>query len=397
MRLTEAQAKDWLRGRGLPAPWGVAAATAGEAAATAQAFPGPVVVKAMVPTGRRGKAGAVRMAHAASEREQVAGSLLGSVVHGHATDSVYLEERVAIESEYYLAFVLGDQAPEVLLSCRGGVEIEDIAHADPQAVVRQAIDPLAGLQPWDAIELWRRAGARGAILPALGDITARLHEAFRAADAVMLEINPLAITAEGKPSLVGAMVEIDDAALYRQPQWQAQVRLPGNPRERAVLQAHLASAGGECQYTELAGDIGLLVGGGGAGLYLHDQVLAHGGAPANHCVTPPTGSDRRKLHAVLTAIVQNPSLRGLLVGFNFAQMARADLRVRTLVEVLDEQRVDTSRLPIVIRMAGTGEAEARAQIAGRPNVHYLPREATLAQAAALVVRLTAEAREAARA
>jgi len=392
MRLTEAQAKDWLRGRGLPVPWGMALTSPAQAAGSVDSFPGPVVLKAMVPTGRRGKAGAVRRAEGAEQRAEVARSLLDMVVHGHRTDAVYLEACVDIQAEYYLAFAMGEHAPEILLSAQGGVEIEEVARSQPQALVRQAIDPLQGLPPWVATELWRRAGVHGALLPQLAALSTRLYEAFRAGDATMLEINPLAVNAQGQASLVGAMVAIDDAALYRQPQWQADVPLPENPRERAVVQANLAFAGGECQYTELAGDIGLLVGGGGAGLYLHDQVLACGGAPANHCVTPPTGSDRRKLHAVLSAILDNPAVRGLLVGFNFAQMARADLRVQTLVEVLDEKGIDTRRLPIVIRLAGGGEQAARALVQGRPHVHYLPREATLAEAAQLVVRLVAEHR-----
>ncbi|MPZ44321.1 MAG: hypothetical protein GEV05_13120 [Betaproteobacteria bacterium] len=148
--------------------------------------------------------------------------------------------------------------------------------------------------------------------------------------------------------------------------------------------------GGECQYVELEGDIGLLVGGGGAGLYQHDLMLEAGGRPANHCVTPPTGSDNRKLKAVLSAILDNPKLRGLLVGFNFAQMARTDIRVRTLIELLDEKKIDTARLPIVIRLFGAGEPESRAMVAGRKNIHYVARGTTLKEAVRLIVQLTAK-------
>jgi succinyl-CoA synthetase beta subunit len=105
-------------------------------------------------------------------------------------------------------------------------------------------------------------------------------------------------------------------------------------------------------------------------------------------VTPPTGADNRKLRSVIEAIVDNPRARGLLVGFNFAQMARADIRVRTLVEVLDARAIDATRFPIVIRLFGAGEDEARSQVAGRPGIHYLPREASLDDAVRLIVALT---------
>jgi succinyl-CoA synthetase beta subunit len=117
---------------------------------------------------------------------------------------------------------------------------------------------------------------------------------------------------------------------------------------------------------------------------------AHGGRPANHSVTPPTGSDNRKLRATIEAILEHPRIRALLVGFNYAQMARADIRVNTLADVLDDKGVDTSRFPIVIRMLGAGEEEARARVAGRAGVHYLPREASLDDAVRLVVQLAAE-------
>lgn len=348
-------------------------------------------MKALVPTGRRGKAGAVVRAQDADACADAARSLLGKEVNGFAVRRVYVEAQVAIAHEHYLSFMLRGERPEVLITQQGGVDIEDMMRSDALRLVRREVAVLRGLTVWDATAMWLEAGLTGPALPRVAAATAQLYDAFREADALLLEVNPLAIDDQGRVQAVGAMMGIDPNALFRHPAWRADAEpLPQNPRERAVAAANRDLPGGECQYVELAGDIGLVVGGGGAGLYQHDLVLEAGGRPANHCVTPPTGSDNRKLKAVMAAILENPKLRGLLVGFNFAQMARADIRVKTLVELLDEKKIDTSKLPIVIRLFGAGEDDARAMVAGRRNVHYVPRGTTLKDAVNLVVELTAQ-------
>ncbi len=391
LRLTEDLAKQWLRDSGLPTPQAFAAASPQEARSAAERMPGGAVVKALVPTGRRGKAGAVLLAEGVDQAGAAAAKLLGTVVNGHVVRKVYIEARVAIKDEYYVSFVLRDDRAEVLVSRSGGVDIEEVARVSPEKLVRSRIDPLNGLDTWTATDLWLDAGLHGASLPRIAALTTQLYEAFCRADALLLEINPLAIDESGEAHVVGAMMAIDPNALFRHPEWRGDNEpLPENPRARAVALANREYPGGECQYVELEGDIGLLVGGGGAGLYQHDLMLEVGGRPANHCVTPPTGADNRKLKAVLSAIFDNPKLRGLLLGFNFAQMARTDIRARTLIELLDEKKIDTARLPIVIRLFGAGESESRAMVAGRPNIHYVPRGTTLKQAVRLIVQLTAK-------
>ncbi len=332
------------------------------------------------------------VAQSAAEGAAAAAKLLGSNVNGHTVSHVYVEEKVAIREEYYFSLSLGGAQPELLLTRRGGVDIEEVTRSHAEDLVRASVEPIRGLSADAAQKLVARGRFPATVASPLAALLPRLYEAFRAADALLLEINPLALDESGALILVGAMMGIDEAALFRHSEWMAfaaTTALPSNLRERSVAIANREIPGGECQYVELAGNIGLLVGGGGAGLYQHDLMLELGGKPANHCVTPPTGSDNRKLKAVINAILDNPRLKGLLLGFNFSQMARCDIRARTLVEVLKEKGKDKSRLPVVVRLFGAGEEDARATVADFPNIHYMPRGATLKDAVRQIVDLSA--------
>ncbi len=399
--LTENQTKQWLAARGFLTPKGNPAATPDEAAELASALGGGAVVKALVPTGRRGKAGAIRMAAAPDEAAAAAASMIGSTVHGFTVEQVYVEAQVGIADELYLGFSLDSFPPRVLASRHGGVDIEETHRTDPAAVVVAEIEPRHGLSIADAEALWRRAGINESSLDALATLTHDLYDAFKEAEAVTLEINPLAVTRDGGLSLVGAMMAIDENGLARHPDWaeNADGSLIAawrqfNERELRVAAANREIKGGAVRYTELDGDIGLLVGGGGAGLLQHDLMLAAGGRPANHTDTNPGAGIQEKFKTVINAILDNPNTNCLLVGFNHQQLTRCDQKVEPLVEVLDARGIDCREFPIVIRLVGPGEEEARALIADRPGVHYMPTEASLDDAVREIVainkKLTAE-------
>ena len=390
MQLTEDLAKAWLRERGLPVPPGQVANDPAQARAAAAALGPRVAVKALVAAGRRGKAGGVRLADGPAESALAAAAILGTTVAGQAVDRVYVENAVPITQELYLSFAFGDIVPKVVVSRAGGIDIEAVAASDPDRIVSRDIDPRQGLAPWHAADLWDRAGVAPALIPGLAALTVELYRAFCDADALMFEVNPLAVTPAGL-AIVGTMMEIDDCALTRHPVWRELALAaigPGgralNERELAVVSANRQFPGGAVRYSEVEGNIALLVSGGGAGLLQHDLVLAAGGRPANHSDLSPTPTPDKPA-AMLTAMLSNPAARGLLIGYNYLQLARCDLTLQALAIAVERCGVDPRKFPIVIRLFGPAEDEARKIAAGLPGVRYLPHGASLADGVNAIV------------
>ncbi len=345
-------------------------------------------MKALVAAGRRGKANAVRSVETSAAAAAAAADILGRDVAGLRVERVYVERKVRIARELYVSFAFGAIGPQIVLSRHGGVEIEETFEREPDAIVRAELDLRHGLRVWDAMALWERAGVESAHLPKLAAITVRLFEAFQASDALMLEINPLVLDPDGTPMVVGAMMEVDDNASFRHPEWAAfntvgeSGRLP-NERERAVIEADKKFPGGAVRYTELDGDIGLMVAGGGASLLQHDMIVAAGGRPANHSDISPTPTSDKPA-AVFDAIFSNPNTRSLLIGYNYLQMAPCNIVIEGLLTAIKKHHIDARRFPIVIRLFGPKEEEAR-QLADLPGIVYLPRGATLADGVRAVI------------
>jgi len=388
--LTEDRVKALLRDHGLPVPAGERATSPDAAAEAARRIGGAVVVKALVPTGRRGLAGAVRFAETPDEAARHAGEILGTEVNGFPCRAVYVEPKVDIRQELYLSFLLENYPARVIASARGGVDIESVHRDTPEAVVSAPIDPLRGLPVWDAVALWERAGLDTALLPGVATLTARLQEFFAASDGIMLELNPIAFDADGRPHLVGAMLATEDAMFAGdEDDDDAPPPDPRAERERRVMHASRTLPGGMVRYTELDGDIGMFVGGGGAGLHQHDLILAAGGRPANHTDASTINPD--KVRVLIDTILDNPNVRSLFISWHYQQMAQIDKRVIPAIEAIRERGIDPREFPVVIRMFGPGEEAARAAAATIPGIHYLPHGACMTDGIDLIVRLTAEA------
>ena len=285
--------------------------------------------------------------------------------------------------------------PQMILSAEGGVEIEEVHLQLPDAVIAMDIDPLRGVRPWDAIAQWEKASVDTSLLPELGHITTQLYDAFVAGNATMLEINPLGIDRDGKAVVVGAMMASDDPLFAAGGEDDGLILVDGNRpltvRERRVIEANRKLPGGMMRYTELDGNIGMFIGGGGASLVQHDLVLAAGGRPANHMDASTTNPE--KVTVLIEAILDNPRVKSLLVSWHYQQMAQIDRRVVPIIQVLKDRKIDARKFPVVIRMFGPGEAEARRAASALDGVHYLPHGAPLEDGVRLIVDLTNRAEQ----
>ena len=388
-RLTEDIIKVRLRDAGLPVPEGGVARSPEEALSLAQKLGNHVVIKALIPIGRRGKAGAVKLVSTPDEAAQSAREMLGQTINGYVVETVYVEQQISIAKELYLSFSIEQFPPQVLVSSKGGVDIEETFRTNPDAVITVDVDPVAGLLEIEAQKIWQQALPGTDDVFVLAKITSKLFTFYQENDGITLEINPLVIDMNGKLCLVGAMAAIEDPMfLDANSGGMAIAGRALTPREKNVVYANIAMPGGMMRFTELDGNIGMYVGGGGSSLLQHDLVLAAGGRPANH--TDSSTSVEDKVTALVEAILDHPQVKSLLVSWHFQQMGRIDMRVLPIVKVLKERGIDPKQFPVVMHMFGPGEDEAREVCKTLPGIHYLDHDTPLEEGVELIVKLTRE-------
>ena len=379
MDLYEYQGKQYFARFGIPVSPGGVADTPGEAVARADEAGYPVVVKAQVKVGGRGKAGGIRLAADAAEARAHAEAILGMDIKGHVVHRLWVEHASDIAAEYYASFTLDRPAKRYLgmLSKEGGVEIEQVAAEHPEAIARLHVDPAVGLDE-AAVRPWvDEAGLDEPARVGAADVLRALFRCYVEGDCDLAEINPLVLTTDGRVHALDAKVTLDDNARFRHPEWDEYAATETeDPREKMAHDRGL-------NYIGLSGDVGIIANGAGLAMSTCDVVNQVGGQPANF-LDIGGGANADVMAAALEVINADPSVRSILVNI-FSGITRVDEVARGVVEALE--RVDL-RAPIVLRLDGTNAEEGRSLLASHLS-ERLVAEPTMIDAARRAVAFAA--------
>jgi succinyl-CoA synthetase beta subunit len=376
--LYEHQGKELFARFGIPTGEGRVAHTPEEARAGAEALGGGrVVVKAQVLAGGRGKAGGVKVADDPADAEEKARAILGLDIKGHMTRRVWVEKAISIDREYYfsITFDRGAKAPLFMLSTMGGMDIEAVAVDHPDKLARLHLDPAIGLEPFFVRRLLYAAGVPKDEHRGVGDVIAKTFRMYQDSDAMLVEVNPLVITADGGVVAADAKVTIDDNALFRHPDI-AEMRdtAAADPQEQMARERDVT-------YVKLDGTVGIL--GNGAGLVMStlDVVDQVGGTPANF-LDVGGGADADKIVTALEVILSDPKVKAILFNI-FGGITRCDEVAKGILAALEQLDID---VPIVVRLDGTNDVEGRQLLADAAPPNVYP-ERTMLDAARKVVEL----------
>jgi succinyl-CoA synthetase beta subunit len=377
MDLLEYQGKLLFKKHGVPVPEGRHAATVQEAVEAAEESGFPVVIKAQVQIGGRGKAGGIKLAKDRREAEEHAEAILGMDIRGLTVHELYVEQASEIAEEYYAAVVFdrGAKKPMAMLSRMGGMEVEEIADKDPTAMVKLHVDPLIGFQDFHGRRLAFEAGIAEDMIRPVGAMLGKLYEVFVREDAMLVEVNPLLVTGSRDVVALDAKVTIDGNALYRHEDTAA-FRNPSaeDPQEQLAKERGLI-------YVKLDGNVGIL--GNGAGLVMStlDVVAQAGGKPANF-LDAGGGSKAEAIVDAVEVILSDEKVTAVLFNI-FGGITRCDEVARGLVAAFGQIDV---KVPFVVRLDGTNDEEGR-RILAEANLPNVTVEKTMLGAAAKVVEL----------
>jgi succinyl-CoA synthetase beta subunit len=379
MDLLEYQGKQLLGRHGVAVPAGRVAATVDEAVEAAEAIGYPCVVKAQVQIGGRGKLGGIKVAASRDEAREHAGAILGMDIRRLRVHEVWVEEASDIAAEYYASIVFdrSAQAPLVMLSTKGGMDIEEVAEQHPEAIATLHVDPLLGFQDFQGRRLAFEAGVDADVVRPVGAMLAKLYDAFAGEEAMLVEVNPLIVTPAREMRALDAKVTLDDSALFRHPD-NAELRDPSaeDPQEQMAKERSLT-------YVKLDGDIGVL--GNGAGLVMStlDVVAQAGGRPANF-LDAGGGSKADAIVAAVEVILSDEKVRAVLFNI-FGGITRCDEVAKGLIEAFGQVQPE---VPFVVRLDGTNDEEGRRLLA-EAQLPRLEVSATMLEAAERVVELAA--------
>jgi succinyl-CoA synthetase beta subunit len=380
MDLLEYQGKQLFAEHGVPVPEGRHATTPKAARKAAEELGFPVVIKAQVQIGGRGKAGGIKIAKDAGEAQGHAEAILGMDIRGLTVQEVWVEQASDIATEYYAAVVFDRSAkkPLVMLSSMGGMEVEEVAESHPDAIARLHVDPLVGFLPFQGRRLAFDSGIDADVIRPVGSMLAKLYDVFIATDSMLVEVNPLIVTGDRQVVALDAKVTVDDNALGRQPA-VAEMRNPSaeDPQEQMAKERGVT-------YVKLDGEVGIL--GNGAGLVMStlDVVAQAGGRPANF-LDVGGGAKAEEIVSALEVLLSDQKVKAVLFNI-FGGITRCDEVAKGILQALEQIDV---RVPIVVRLDGTNDEEGRRILAeaGAPQLHTAK---TMLEAADLVVELAKE-------
>ena len=391
MRLLEYQSKALLESFGLNFTKSTVLASAEAAAAAVEAMGSPAVLKAQVPFGGREKAGAVKFVTTAEEARTAAGELLGMTLRGMSVNKISVEPRISVSQEFYVGITWDTSAklPIAILSKAGGVEVEESRQKD---VARRTFDPGLGLCGFETRQMAVSIGLTGKTLVGVGSILSKLAEAFLTVDGMTVEINPLVLTEDG--SLIGldAHVEIDDDAESRQStrlgtlgeiEHNVAGRRPSTMEREARRIDSMDHRGVAGRVVEFDGNLGLLIGGGGASLTVFDAIRRYGGNPANYCEIGGNPTEE-KVAALTELILTKPGVQKLAVIMNVVNNTRADVMARGVIAGIRAKGLEPAETILVFRIPGSWEDEA-AKVLAEAGVENLGREVSLDQCARIAV------------
>ena len=397
MNIHEYQGKELLKGYGVAVLDGFLATTPDEAEAAAARLPGPVyVVKSQIHAGGRGAGrfaddpdgkGGVRLARSPAEVRAAAEAMLGHVLvtkqtgpAGRRVQRLYVEAGCDIARELYLSLLVDRATSRVLVmaSTEGGMEIEEVAEHRPEKILRVAIDPATGIQPFHGRKLAAGLGLTGKQVGVFGRFLGAMYEAFIALDCAIVEINPLVVTGAGAIVALDAKVSFDDNALYRHPEIE---RLRDEAEEDPK---ELEAARHQLSYVALDGNIGCMVNGAGLAMATMDIIKIYGAEPANF-LDVGGGATRERVTEAFKIILSDPNVRGILVNI-FGGIMKCDIIAEGVIAAARELAVT---VPLVVRLEGTN-VELGKKILSESGLAIIPAD-NLADAAAKVTRAVKEA------
>ena len=393
-RILEDIGKKFLAEAGIKVPASVTIESTAELDDALDRLGEDVVLKALVPVGKRRKAGAIKFPADREEARSRAEEIFAMEVREFPVDEILVEEKVAIAEEYYIsaAYDKKAQLPVVIASTAGGIDVESMSRQHPDQIKKYHVDPYIGLPDYKARELWAELGITGGLLRNLGQLTSRVYHVFDKYDCTTLEINPLVVDEEGELLPADCVMASDDLAIFRQPELEEFVQVgserlwrPLTDLEKEIVAVNEADPyRGTARYIELeGGEIGFMCGGGGGSLVMFDSLMSLGERPANYTEFGGNPS-AEKVYGLAKGIMSKPGVRGLLVCCNITNNTQVDKVAEGVVRALEELDKDPEEFPIVVRYAGVNDERGQ-EIFESAGIEYHGEDITMPEAARMMV------------